>query len=384
MHSHKDSIVSGLTKGIEGLFAKNKVTYIKGHATIAGPNQIAVSESKNKREAIQAKHILIATGSSPASIPSIAIDHDQIINSDDAIALTKVPDHLVIIGAGVIGLELGSVWRRLGAKVTVIEYMDKILPQMDNEVSTTFQKILEKQGIEFKLSTKLLKVKTGTKIADLVVEYLPDQSEARIKADKILLAIGRKPNTEGLGANEISLEQDERGRLVVNDRFQTNIPSIYAIGDVIAGPMLAHKAEEDGVAAVEIMAGQAGHVDYNLVPSVVYTDPEIASIGKTEEQLKEQNIAYNKGKFPFMANSRARANDHTDGFVKILADKQSDEVLGVHIIGKQAGTIIGEASVAMAYKASSEDLARICHSHPDLNEAVKEAALATFSKPIHL
>ncbi|MDB2415422.1 FAD-dependent oxidoreductase, partial [Rickettsiales bacterium] len=276
------------------------------------------------------------------------------------------------IGGGVIGLELGSVWRRLGAEVTVIEYLDKILPPMDNEVSTQFKKILEKQGVKFKLGSKVTGAKSG-KDVELTIEPAKGGDAEKLKADKVLVAIGRKPYTEGLGLDKVGVELDDRGRIKTDSHFKTNVDGIYAIGDVIAGPMLAHKAEEDGIAAVEIMAGQAGHVDYDLLPSVVYTHPEVAMIGKTEEQLKEAGVAFNKGKFPFMANSRARAMGDSDGFVKILADKKTDEILGVHIVGPQAGTIIGEAAVAMAYKASSEDIARICHSHPDLNEAVKEA-----------
>jgi dihydrolipoamide dehydrogenase len=284
----------------------------------------------------------------------------------------------------VIGLELGSVWRRLGAEVTVVEFLDKILPPMDGEVSKTFQKTLEKQGITFKLGSKVTAAKVANKKVTVNVEPAKGGEAETLSADVVLVAIGRKPHTSGLGLEEVGVKLDDKGRIQTDGHFRTNIDGIWAIGDVIAGPMLAHKAEEDGVAAVEIMAGQAGHVDYNLVPSVVYTHPEVAMIGKTEEQLQEAGIEYNKGKFPFMANSRARTVDEKEGFVKILADKTTDEILGVHIIGPQAGTLIGEASVAMAYRASSEDIARICHSHPDLNEAIKEAALAAFFKPIHM
>ena len=384
MQKHKDDIVKGLTKGIEGLFAKNKVTYLKGLGKITNKGEVSVTLESGKNEVLTAKNILIATGSEPVSLRGIEIDGKKIITSDHAIHLSSVPKKLVVIGAGVIGLELGSVWRRLGAEVTVVEYLDKILPPMDEEVSKTFQKTLEKQGINFKLGTKVISAKTTSKGVDINIESVKEVKAETISSDILLVAIGRKPYTTGLGLEEVGVQLDDRGRIITDAHFRTNIDGIYAIGDVIAGPMLAHKAEEDGVAAVEIMTGQAVHVNYDLVPSVVYTHPEIAMIGKTEEQLKESGIAYNKGKFPFLANSRARTVDETDGFVKILADKETDEVLGIHIIGPQAGTLIGEASVAMAYRASSEDIARICHSHPDLNEALKEAALATYFKPIHM
>jgi dihydrolipoamide dehydrogenase len=384
MQKHKDDIVKGLTKGIEGLFAKNKVTYLKGLGAINKQGEVSVTLEDSKIEVIKTKNILIATGSEPAGLPGIETDGKKIITSDQAIHLTYVPKKLVVIGAGVVGLELGSVWRRLGSEVTVIEYLDKILPPMDDEVSKTFQNTLEKQGINFKLGTKVTSAKANSKGVEITIQSVNDGNTETISSDILLVAIGRKPYTTGLGLKEAGVKLDDRGRIITDAHFQTNISGIYAIGDVIAGPMLAHKAEEDGIAAVEIMVGQAGHVNYDLVPSVVYTHPEIAMIGKTEEQLKASSVAYKKGKFPFLANSRARTVDETDGFVKILADKDTDEVLGVHIIGPQAGTLIGEASVAMAYRASSEDIARICHSHPDLNEALKEAALATYFKPIHM
>lgn len=382
MQKHKDEIVTGLTKGIEGLFVKNKVTYIKGEGQITGKGEVTVKGSK--KEVLKTKNIIIATGSSVTPLPGVKIDGKNIISSDEAIHLTSVPKKLAVIGAGVIGLELGSVWRRLGAEVTVIEYLDKVLPPMDNEVSREFQKIMEKQGIKFKLGSKVTSAKSGAKGVEISIEPAAGGKVEKITADKVLVAIGRKPNTEGLGLEKIGVKLDERGRVETDGHFKTSVDGIYAIGDVITGPMLAHKAEEDGVAIAEILAGQKGHVDYDLVPSVVYTHPEVSMVGKTEEQLKAAGVEYNKGKFPFMANSRARSVSDTDGFVKILADKNTDEVLGVHIIGPQAGTIIAEAVVAMAYRASSEDIARICHSHPDLNEAVKEAALATFFKPIHM
>lgn len=384
MQKTKDEIVSGLTKGIEGLFTKNKITYFKGTGKIISKGEVSVTADKGKAETVKAKNILIATGSEVMALPGVEIDGKRIVSSDEAIHLGEVPKKLAVIGGGVIGLELGSVWRRLGAEVTVIEFLDKILPPMDNEVSASFKKILEKQGITFKLGSKVTAAKASAKDVELTVEPAKGGAAEKIKADVVLVSIGRRPYTNGLGLEEVGVKLDNRGRIMTNGHFQTNIEGIYAIGDVIEGPMLAHKAEEDGVAVAEIMAGQAGHVDYDLVPSVVYTHPEVAMIGKTEEQLKEAGIEYNKGKFPFMANSRARAVLDTEGFVKILADKKTDEVLGIHIIGPQAGTIIGEAAVAMAYRASSEDIARVCHSHPDLNEAVKEAALATFFKPIHM
>lgn len=384
MMENKDSIVKGLTQGIEGLFKKNKVDYIKGRGVVAAKGLVAVKQEDGKAEQYSTKNIIIATGSSVTELPGVEIDGEKIISSDQAISLPEVPKKMVVIGAGVIGLELGSVWKRLGAKVTVVEYLDKILPPMDNEVSKSFQKILEKQGVEFKLGSKVTKSENKGDVVEVSIEPSKGGDVEKLEADIVLVAIGRKPNTDRLGLREVGVEKDEVGRIKTDTHFKTNRDGIYAIGDVIAGPMLAHKAEEDGVAVAEIIAGQAGHVDYNLVPSVVYTHPEIAMIGKTEEQLKQEGIAYNKGKFPFLANSRARAVGETEGFVKILADKSTDQVLGVHIIGLQAGTMIAELSVAMAYKASSEDIARICHSHPDLNEAVKEAALATFFKPIHM
>ncbi len=384
MQKHKDGIVEGLTKGIEGLFAKNKVTYFKGTGTIVSKGHVAVIDDKGNKTPVNTKNILIATGSEVMPLPGVEIDGKRIITSDYAIHLTEAPKELVVIGAGVIGLELGSVWRRLGSKVTVIEYLDKVLPPMDGEVSKQFQKLMEKQGISFKLGAKVTKAEVKGKGVELTVEPAKGGKAEIIKADTVLVAIGRRAFTGKLGVKEAGVKTDDRGRIDVDSHFKTNVDGIYAIGDVIKGPMLAHKAEEDGVAVAEILAGQAGHVDYDLLPSVVYTHPEVAMIGKTEEQLKEAGIAYNSGKFPFMANSRARANDDTDGFVKILADKKTDQVLGVHIVGNQAGTLIGEAAVAMAYKASSEDIARICHSHPDLNEAIKEAAMATYNKPIHM
>jgi len=386
MLKRKDEVVDGLTKGIEGLFKKNKIEYIKGHGIILGKGEVAVKpvDGKSTPISLKTKNILIATGSEVAKLPGIEIDEKKIVSSTGALSLPKVPAKLVVIGGGVIGLELGSVWRRLGADVTVIEFLDGIVPGADGEVRRQFQKILEKQGIKFKLSTKVTSAKNSAKGVTLSAEPAKGGKAEKIEADIVLVAIGRKPYTENLGLKESGVELDERGRIKVDANFHTNVSGIYAIGDVIPGPMLAHKAEEDGVAAVEIMAGQKGHVDYNLVPAVIYTMPEVASVGKTEEQLKESSVAYNVGKFPFLANSRARAVGSTDGFVKILADKKTDKVLGIHIIGPQAGTMIAEAVTAMEYSASAEDIARTCHSHPDLNEAIKEAALAVDKRAIHI
>ena len=379
MLKNKDGIVESLTKGIEGLFKKNKITYIKGHGEVVDAHAVRV-----EKEVYRSKNILIATGSDVARLPGITIDEKTIVSSTGALTLDKVPAHLVVIGAGVIGLELGSVWRRLGAKVTVIEYLDRILPGMDGEVAKSFQKILEKQGFEFKLGTKVSKAETKGKGVTLSAEPAKGGTAETITADVVLVAVGRKPYTENLGLEKVGVKLDERGRIAVDHHFQTNVKSIYAIGDVIAGPMLAHKAEEDGIAAVETMAGQAGHVDYNTVPGVIYTWPEVASVGKTEEELKAAGVAYKAGKFPFLANSRGRAIGQTDGFVKVLADAKTDRVLGAHIIGPDAGTLIAEVVTIMEFGGSSEDIARTCHAHPTLNEAVKEAALAVEGRVIHM
>lgn len=378
MMKRKDEVVNSFTKGIEGLFRKNKVTYIAGHATITAAGEVTV---EGKKHAV--KHIIIATGSDVTPLPGIAIDEKQVVSSTGALVLPKVPKHLVVIGAGVIGLELGSVWKRLGAKVTVLEYLDRITPGMDNEITKAFQKVLEKQGFEFKLGVKVTGVKTG-KEAEVSYEPAAGGSAETIKADVVLVAVGRKPYTENLGLESVGVKMDNRGRIEVDGHFRTNVQGIYAIGDVIAGPMLAHKAEEEGVVCVEMIAGQKPHVNYDTIPGVVYTWPEIATVGKTEEQLKEANVAYKVGKFPFMANSRARAALQADGFVKILADAKTDRVLGCHILGPHAGTLIHEVCIAMEFGASSEDIARTCHAHPTLNEAVKEAALAVDGRAVHI
>lgn len=384
MMARKDDVVEGLTKGVEGLLKKNKVDYVIGSAMISAPGKVGITTNDAKSLLLNTKHILIATGSETTPLPGVTIDEKRIVSSTGAIAFPEVPKKLVVIGAGVIGLELGSVWRRLGAEVTVVEFLDRITQGLDNEIARQFQKILEKQGIKFKLATKVIGAKANDRGVTITAEPVAGGQTEEINADYVLVAIGRRAYTQGLGLKELNVAVDERGRVKVNDHFETNVTGIYAIGDVIAGPMLAHKAEEDGVAAVEIMAGQKTHVNYNLVPGVIYTMPEVATIGKTEEQLKSENVGYKVGKFPFLANSRARANGQTDGFVKILADAKTDEVYGVHIIGPQAGTIIAEAAIAMEFRASSEDIARTCHSHPDLNEAVKEAALNVLGRAIHI
>ncbi len=379
MLARKDEVVDGLTKGISGLFAKNKVTWLKGAATLAGPNAVQVDGKE-----YSAKHILIATGSEVMPLPGVEMDEERIVSSTGALTLNEVPGKLVVIGGGYIGLEMGTVWGRLGASVEVVEFADSIVPAMDGDVRKEFQKILEKQGMAFRLKTKVVGVERKGKKVNVTVEPAEGGKAETIAADVVLVAIGRRPFTDGLGLETVGIQVSERGQIPVNGQFQTSVPSIYAIGDVIAGPMLAHKAEEEGVACVEMLAGQKPHVNYDAIPGVVYTWPEVATVGKTEEELKAAGVAYKAGKFPFLANSRGRASGQTQGFVKILAEKESDRVLGVHIIGADAGTMIAEAVLALEFGASSEDIARTCHAHPTLNEAVKEAALATFAKPIHM
>ena len=378
----KSVIVEELTKGIDYLFNKNKVKKYLGTAKIISSNEIEINNN-GKIENIHAEKIIIATGSTPTILPNIDIDETHIVTSTGALDLKKVPKKLIVIGAGVIGLEMGTVWRRLGSEVEVIEFLPRILPGMDTEVADKFMKILQKQGIKFKLSHSLESVKKVDGKVMLSIKDTDTNSLKQIDADVVLIAVGRKPNTSGLGLEELGLATDKHGFIEINNKFESSIKNIYAIGDVIKGPMLAHKAEEDGVAAVEIINGEAGHVDYNLVPGIIYTAPEVAVIGKTEEELKNDGISYNKGVFPLTANSRAKAIGHTDGMVKILADKSTDKILGAHMIGHEAGTVIHELSVAMGFGASSEDVARICHGHPTVNEAIKEAALATYSKAIH-
>jgi len=382
MMASKNKSVQALTKGIEFLFKKNKVTYLKGKGVLFSENDVVVYEGE-KKTSYKSKNIVIATGSIPSSLPGIEIDEKNIISSTGALELKEVPKNLIVIGAGVIGLEMGSVWSRLGSKVTVVEYLDHITPGMDKDVSNEFQKILTKQGFEFKLNSKVTSVTNKGNQVEVTFENRQTSKKENLLADKVLVAVGRKPYTEGLSLNKLGVKKDQQGRIEVNEKLQTSVKNIYAIGDVIEGPMLAHKAEEEGIAVAEIIAGQSGHVNYDIIPGVVYTSPEVASIGKTEEQLKSNNINYKIGKFPFMANSRAKAIDEPEGFVKILADAKTEKVLGVHIIGPHAGEMIAEMAIAMEFGASSEDIARTCHAHPTFSEAIKEAALSVEKRQIH-
>lgn len=374
MMAQKAESVTALTKGIEFLFKKNKADWIKGAAKIVGAGKVEVTAEDGSTTILEARNIVIATGSEPSSLPGVTVDQMRIVDSTGALTLPEVPGHLVVIGAGIIGLELGSVWRRLGAKVTVVEYLDRISPGMDAEVAKTFQRVLTKQGISFKLGSKVTGAKTTKKGVSLTCEPVGGGPVETIDADYVLLAIGRRPYTDGLGLESVGIQTDKRG-FIPTDHFKTSAPGVWATGDVILGPMLAHKAEEDAVACIELIAGKYAHVDYNLVPSVVYTAPEVAWVGKTEEQLKDESRTYKTGKFPFSANSRAKINHETDGFVKILADATTDEVLGVHMIGPQVGEMIGEYCVAMAFRAASEDVARVCHPHPTRSEALRQAAM---------
>ena len=383
MLARKDKVVGDLCKGIESLFVKNKITKIKGSAKIIDPNTVEVTDGKNSTK-IKAKNILIATGSKVMSVPGMNINEKNIVSSTGALSLSKVPDEMVVIGGGYIGLELGSVWRRLGSKVTVIEYADRIVPALDLEIGKSFHKILEGQGIKFMLSTKVLKAEQIKDQVELIISGVNESKETKITCDIALVSVGRKPNTDDLGLVEIGIEVDQRGMINVNDYFQTNCSNIYAVGDVIRGPMLAHKAEEEAIAAVEIMNGQAGHVNYNLIPAVVYTWPEVASIGATEEDLKKTGVDYKVGKFPFLANSRARSAGNTEGMVKILSDSKNDRILGAHIIGPDAGTLIAEIVAYMEFGGAAEDIARTCHAHPTLNEAIREAALAVDKRAINI
>ncbi len=383
MLKSKDEVVDGLTSGIEFLFKKNKVDYVIGRGSIKGAGTIIATADDGKETTLKTKNILIATGSETTPLPGIEIDEKKIVSSTGALDLPKVPKKMVIIGGGVIGLELGVVWRRLGAEVEVVEFLDRILPTMDLELGKHMQRSLKKAGFTFRLSTKVTAAKTTRGGVTLTVEPAKGGDAEDIKADVALVAIGRRPYTEGLGLEEAGVEMD-RGKVKIDSHYRTNVAGIWAIGDVVDGPMLAHKAEDEGSVAVEIMAGQAGHIDYDCIPSVVYTWPEVASVGRTEEQLKEQGIAYKVGKFPFQANSRARASGGGEGFVKILAEAETDQVLGAHIIGPDAGTLIAEIALGMEFGASSEDIARTCHAHPTLNEAVKEAALAVDGRALHM
>jgi dihydrolipoamide dehydrogenase len=384
MLAFKDQAVDGNVKGVDFLFKKNKVDSFRGAARIAAPGKIEVTSADGKAQTLETKAIVIATGSDVARLKGIDIDEKRIVSSTGALSLDKVPGHLLVVGAGVIGLELGSVWRRLGSKVTVVEFLDGALPGMDGEVRRQAQRLFERQGMTFKLSSNVMAVDASGPVLKAKVEPAKGGAAETIEADVVLVSIGRVPYTEGLGLKELGVKLDERGRVVTDHYFATSVPGVWAIGDVIAGPMLAHKAEDEGVAVAEILAGQAGHVNYDVIPNVVYTFPEIASVGKTEEELKAAGVAYNAGKFPFTANGRAKANQQTDGFVKILADAKTDRVLGVHIVGADAGNMIAEACVAMEFGASSEDIARTCHAHPTLPEAVKEAALAVAKRAIHM
>ena len=382
MMMNKNKSVQVLTKGIEFLFKKNNVTYIKGKGVLFSKNDVVVYEG-GKKTSYKAKNIVIATGSAPSSLPGIEIDEENIVSSTGALAFKEVPKKFIVIGGGYIGLEMGSVWSRLGSEVTVLEYLDHITPGMDKEVSTEFQKILTKQGIKFKLNSKVTLVANKENQVEITFTNNQTSEKEVVLADKVLVSVGRKPYTEGLNLTKIGIKKDALGKIEVNEKLQTSVNNIYAIGDVIKGPMLAHKSEEEGIAVAEILAGQAGHVNYDIIPGVIYTSPEVAAVGKTEEQLKNEKTDYKVGKFPFLANSRAKVNNETDGFVKILADSKTDRILGVHMIGPHTGDMIAEMALAMEFGASAEDIARTCHAHPTHTEAVKEAALAVDKRAIH-
>jgi dihydrolipoamide dehydrogenase len=385
MLARKDKVVAENTKGVEFLFRKNKIEYVKGAARLTARDQVAVALNAGGSRALSAKKaIILATGSESSDLPGIKIDEKRIVSSTGALALSSVPASLVVVGAGYIGLEMGSVWRRLGSKVTVVEFLDHITPGMDGEFSSALRRSLEKQGFIFRLGTKVAEAKSGNDGVKLGLEPAKGGKREELKADVVLISVGRRPFTGGLGLDALKVQLDEKGRIKTDASFATNVPGIYAIGDAISGPMLAHKASEEGVVLAERLAGFKPGLDYDCIPAVIYTWPEVASVGKTEEQLKQAGLEYKSGKFPFSANARARANAFTEGFVKILADAKSDRVLGVHIIGGDAGTIIAEAAVAMEFGASAEDIARTVHAHPTLNEAVKEAALAVEGHPIHI
>jgi dihydrolipoamide dehydrogenase len=384
MMNFKQQGIDGNVKGVEFLMKKNKIDVISGKGKILGTGKVEVTGSDGKSQIVETKNIVIATGSDIARLKGIEIDEKRIVSSTGALALDKVPGKLLIVGAGVIGLELGSVWHRLGAQVTVVEFLDRILPGMDGEVAKQFQRILEKQGFAFKLGAKVTGIDTAGKTLVAQVEPAAGGTAEMLEADVVLVSIGRVPYTEGLGLKEAGVALDNRGRVQIDAHFATSVKGVYAIGDVVAGPMLAHKAEDEGVAAAEILAGQAGHVNYDVIPGVVYTTPEVSSVGKTEEELKQAGIAYTVGKFPFTANGRSKVNQTTEGFVKVLADAKTDRVLGVHIVGREAGEMIHEAAVLMEFGGSAEDLARTCHAHPTRSEAIKEAALAVGKRAIHM
>jgi dihydrolipoamide dehydrogenase len=385
MLARKDKVVGDNTRGVEFLFRKNKVEWVKGTATFSAKDTLAVTGADGAvRELKASKAIIIATGSDVMPLPGVEIDEKRIVSSTGALSLPSVPERLVVVGGGYIGLEMGSVWQRLGSKVTVVEFLDRITPGMDSETGKALERLLTKQGFTFRLGTKVVAAKTGKKGVTLTLEPAKGGDREELPADVVLVSIGRRPFVDGLGAAGIGVALDAKGRIVVDGNFATNVPGVYAIGDVIAGPMLAHKASEEGVVLVETLAGHRPHVNYDAIPAVIYTWPEVGSVGKTEEELKAAGVAYKVGKFPFTASARARANGDTDGFVKVLADATSDKVLGVHIIGPDAGTMIAEAVIAMEFGASAEDIGAACHAHPTLNEAVKEAALAVGGHPIHI
>ena len=384
MMNFKQQGIDGNVKGVEFLMKKNKIDVLQGKGKILGTGKVQVTGNDGTAQSVETKNIVIATGSDIARLKGIEIDEKRIVSSTGALSLDKIPSSLLVVGAGVIGLELGSVWRRLGAKVTVVEFLDRILPGMDLEIAKQFQRILEKQGFAFKLGAKVTGVDTSGATLAATIEPAAGGAAEKIEADVVLVAIGRVPYTDGLGLQEAGVVLDNRGRVQIDHHFATSVPGVYAIGDVVAGPMLAHKAEDEGVAVAEILAGQAGHVNYDVIPGVVYTTPEVASVGKTEDELKQAGVAYTVGKFPFTANGRSKVNQTTDGFVKILADAKTDRVLGAHIIGREAGELIHEAAVLMEFGGSAEDLARTCHAHPTRSEAVKEAALAVGKRAIHM
>jgi len=381
--AYKMKAVTGLTKGIEGLFKKNKIDYIKGHGTLTAPGKINVVLSAGGNQTVETKNIIIATGSEPAALPNVNVDEKTIVTSTGALELTSIPKKMVVIGGGVIGLEMGSVWARLGTEVTVVEFLDRLIPGTDAEIASKFQQILTKQKFKFKMSTKVMKAEKSGSGVKLTVQPSKGGPDEILEADVVLVSTGRRPYTDKLGLKEVGVAMDGP-RIKIDTHFRTNVPGIYAIGDVVAGPMLAHKAEEEGVAAAEIIAGKAGHVNYGAIPGVIYTHPEVATVGETEEELKKRGAKYRKGNFPFIGNSRARTNDDTEGFIKVLADEVSDRILGVHIIGPGAGEMIAEAVLGIEYGASTEDIGRTCHAHPTLSEALKEACMAVFAKPIHI
>jgi dihydrolipoamide dehydrogenase len=384
MLARKDKVVKDLTGGVAFLFKKNGVEQVTGSARLVRAGQVEVEAADGSRRNLRADSVVIATGSEASGLPGVTIDEKRIVSSTGALSLPQVPKHLVVVGGGYIGLELGSVWRRLGAKVTVVEFLDHIVPTTDREIGHLLQRSLEKQGVAFRLSTKVSKAKANKSGVSLAIEPAAGGEQESLEADVVLVSVGRRPYTEGLGLREAGVELDNRGRIRTDAGFETTVPGVYAIGDVVAGPQLAHKASEEGVAVAEIIAGETGHVNYDAIPAVVYTWPEVASVGRTEEELKDAGVAYKAGRFPFTANPRARCNAETEGLVKILSDAETDRILGVHIIGPEAGTLIHEAVVAIEFSASAEDLARICHAHPTLNEAVKEAALAVSGRAIHI